>query len=506
MIIGTQTPRIEHLPSNAIGSIGQRCIDLAELAGLHLDPWQQYLVHQTLEVSDKMVYNPVLKKMQNKWAAFEVGVVISRQNGKGSYLEAIELAGLFLFGHRLIIHSAHQFDTSREAFDRILTLIENYPPFSKEIKQVANSHGAEGIKLKNGQQIRFRTRTKSGGRGFTSDLLVLDEAMILDAAMVGALMPTVSARPNPQIIYTGSAGEQTSTQLGRVRSRALDEKTEDPRLFYAEWSINPHSDLCLPDCTLHDARDAETSFAKANPGLNIRITSEHVFTELRSMPEEVFNRERLGIGDWPVEEEQWTVIGKDAWVARHDETSGIFTDNFVIAVETSPDLKHSAIVACGGGREGRTHVEVTGRGDLYDYRPGTNWVLARILEIVDEHKPLFVILDPRSQAGALVDDLDTYKVPVMSPTAMEYAVACGEFYTDVIPRKGNPANLLHLSQPGLNSAVAAAVKRDIQNAWQWDKRNSSADISPLVAATLARWGYIKVRSQKPRTAPWVARR
>lgn len=505
MIIGTQTPRIEHLPLNAVGSLGQKCVDLAAVCGLHLDPWQQYLVHQTLEVTDRTVFNPVLKKMQRKWAAFEVGVVVSRQNGKGSYLEAIELAGLFLFGHRLIIHSAHQFDTSRKAFDRILALIENYPPFAKEIKAVTRSHGAEGIILKNKQEISFRTRTKSGGRGFTSDLLVLDEAMILDAAMVGALMPTVSARPNPQIIYTGSAGEKTSTQLGRVRERAMGDKP-DPRLFYAEWSINHHTDLCLSDCTIHDDRNTEESFAKANPSLNIRITTEHVFTELLSMPEEVFNRERLGVGDWPVDDEQWTVISKDAWLARHDETSGIFTDNFVIGVETDPNLKYSAIVACGGGREGRTHAEITGRGDFYDYRPGTNWLLARILEIVDEHKPLYVILDPRSQAGALVDDLDTYKVPVMTLTAMEYAVACGEFYTDVIPRSGNPANLLHLSQPGLNSAVAAAVKRDIQNAWQWDKRNSSADISPLVAATLARWGYMKIRNQKPRTPPWVARR
>jgi hypothetical protein len=30
-----------------------------------------------------------------KWAAFEVGLDVSRQNGKGGILEARELAGLF---------------------------------------------------------------------------------------------------------------------------------------------------------------------------------------------------------------------------------------------------------------------------------------------------------------------------------------------------------------------------------------------------------------------------
>ncbi|MGY4986484.1 hypothetical protein [Streptomyces nigrescens] len=76
---------------------------------------------------DDEYWNPYTGRMEPRWAAFEVGLVVSRQNGKGSLLEARELAGLFLFGERLIIHSAHQFDTSKEAFERILMLVENTP-------------------------------------------------------------------------------------------------------------------------------------------------------------------------------------------------------------------------------------------------------------------------------------------------------------------------------------------------------------------------------------------
>jgi hypothetical protein len=104
-----------------------------------------------------------------KWAAFEVGVNVPRQNGKDGILEARELTGLFLLGERMIIHSAHQFDTSLEAFRRLLELIEDTPELDKRVKRVSRSHGEEGIEFKGGQRIRFRTRTKGGGRGFSGD-------------------------------------------------------------------------------------------------------------------------------------------------------------------------------------------------------------------------------------------------------------------------------------------------------------------------------------------------
>ena len=117
------------------------------------------------------------------------------------FIEARELAGLFLLGERLIIHSAHQFDTSLEAFRRLETLIEGSDELSRRVKKATHSHGEEGIELLNGQRIRFRTRTKGGGRGFTGDCLILDEAMVLSEAFYGALLPTLSARSmtaNPQ--------------------------------------------------------------------------------------------------------------------------------------------------------------------------------------------------------------------------------------------------------------------------------------------------------------------
>ena len=52
-------------------------------------------------------------------------------------LEARELAALFVLEELLTVHSAHQFDTSLEAFYRMrVFLIENTPELDQQVKRV----------------------------------------------------------------------------------------------------------------------------------------------------------------------------------------------------------------------------------------------------------------------------------------------------------------------------------------------------------------------------------
>lgn len=479
-------------------------MQLAALAGLYLDDWEAFCLAQMSGLTQDTYYNTILREERCKWAAFEVGIMVSRQNGKGSILEARELAGLFLWGEKLIIHSAHQFDTSAEAFLRILQLIESTPDLDKEVARVARSHGSEGIELRTGQRLKFRTRTKGGGRGFTGvDCLVLDEAMILESQATRALLPTMSAQPNPQVIYTGSAGDKDSTQFGRVRMRGI--RGNDPRLAYMEWSIDACTDFCTEDCEEHDPVDSVSSYAKANPGLGIRISVEHVESERRSMDEAGFKQERLGVGDWPIDGDEWRVIGEESWMAREDQTSEIIGD-LVLAVDTSPDLSFSCLAAAGMNEIGETHVEIPGYDGIYDHRPGTQWVVDRIILLWKIMSPLAVVVDKASQAGAFIPELEAAGVTVVSPTSREYAQGCGEFYAGVIPRKGNEPSLTHLNQIPLTNAVAGADKRNLAEMWAWDKRNSSVDISPLVAATNAAWGFRKMLHEPKVSPPWIVRR
>lgn len=507
---GCQLPRISHIPTAAVSgpNVGQRAVALASHAGLELDPWQQWVLKNSLLTTDKVVWNPFTELYIPQYAAFEVGLVVSRQNGKGSILEARELAGLFLLGERLIIHSAHEFPTSLEAFERVLGLIENTPDLWAEVAFVKHSHGEEGIFLKNGQKLRFKARTKSGARGFTADCVILDEAMILGTAQVAAMMPTVSARPNPQIWYTGSAGNKESTQFGKIRRRGI--KGDDPRLLFAEWSINPHSLLCSSDCEEHDDMSDPMVWPKANPGIGYRITMEHIAAERRSMDDDSFGPERCGVGDWPKAEDSWDVISEDHWHLRRRDDS-ITEGKVVFGVHTAPDRSYSAIFACGLNARGESHIEITSDPTGYDYRPGIGWVLRRLVELVLAHRPYGIALDRSSQTGTLIEDLEAElkrrrlqdEVQLVLPNRREYAQGCADLVTAVVPKKGEQATLVHIGQEPLDKAVAAVGMQKTGDLWVWSGAETDTDITPLPAATLALLGFKRLGHTEPAVEPFA---
>lgn len=460
--------------------------------------------------------NPFTKEWERMWAARDVGLVVARQNGKGSILEARQLAGLFLFGEKTIIHSAQDFATSGEHFRRIASLIQDTPLLNKELKGAYEANGKERIELKNGARLLFKTRTKKLGRGFSPQLVVLDEAMFLDEESMMALRPTLSAQPNPQIWYTGSAGLEDAHEFGRVRNRALNALATgdlDPYLFFAEWSADTCTDFCLPTCDEHDSLDDEEVWAKANPGYGIRISRDTVANERRAMSEEAFKVERLSVGRWPVEGDAWAIIDEASWKAAEDPESQILMGGkknvWTLAVDVSPDRKWSCITAAGINDEGLIHVEITGRGEgpyPEDYRQGTDWVVSRIRELWTALKPNAVVIDNKGQASSFIEELEGFGITVLSPNTNEYAVACGEFHVGLVPRRGEVRKIAHIGQVGLNQAVAAADKRDLAEKWAWDKKNARSDISPLVSATIAAWGYRKLINEQPASAPWVFRR
>src|SRR4051812_18108386 len=254
-LLGDQNPRILWYPEY-VSSAGEEAVELAAMAGLELDPWEQLVLAHSLG-----------ERPDGKWAAFEVGLVVPRQNGKGTILEARELAGLFLLGEKLLIHSAHEQATSSEHFRRLLTLIEGVPEFERRVMKAPKGKGAEAIELRGGQRIFFKTRTGGGGRGLTGDLVVLDEAMILPETVTGALVPTMAARSvhgNPQLWYAGSAVDQTIHEHGIVFARMRERGVaQAPRVAWFEWS----ADGDHPEDVPVEVREDPATWAQANPGM-----------------------------------------------------------------------------------------------------------------------------------------------------------------------------------------------------------------------------------------------
>lgn len=462
LAVGSQLPRVEAVAAGSSHPDAVAALELVEAAGLILDPWQKHVLERSLMQRDR------------RWAAFEIALVCPRQNGKNGILEARELAGLFVLGERLIIHSAHLADTSREAFRRLDELIDANEWLSREVKHVWRTNGHEAIELKNGQRVRFRTRTKGGGRGFSGDCVIFDEAMVLTEASHGAILPVLSARPNPQVWYTGSAVDQMihtdGLVLARVRDRGLS--GGDDSLAYFEWSADAVDPSGIPDETLADPE----TWAQANPALGIRITADYIEKERRAMDPRTFAVERLCVGDWPDPDGDRSVIDLDLWRSLEDVKSQL-VGRPCLAFDVTPDRSASAIGVCGARDDENLHLEVI------EDRRGTGWLVDRLVELA-QSLCCSVVCDGAGPAGSLIGELERRGVTVVAVTAREYGQACGMFFDAVEQHL-----LRHIGQQELTGAIRGAAMRPLGEAWAWSRKNSLLNISPLITVTLALWGF-----------------
>jgi phage terminase large subunit-like protein len=419
-----------------------------------LDPWQQWVLEDALT-----------ERPDGSWAAFECCLICPRQNGKNSILEALELAALFLFGEQLVIHSAHLFDTAREHFARMQALIGSCPDLDRKVAAVSTAHGKESIRLRSGARLKFIARSRSAARGFSGDRIVLDEAFDLSSEAVGAMLPTLSARPNPQVWYTSSAPHQDSAVLHGIRRRAA--APDSGRLWFAEWGCEPGID---PDDT--------DNWYTANPALGIRISEEFVRSEREAQRGlgDMFERERCGVPS--SEDSGQSVFGPGRWQALADpETT--FAGTPAIALEVAPDMSWASFGGAGRRPDGLVSVH------LIDRRPGTGWVVDAARALTERWRvPIHV--DPRSPSAGLVPDLEAAGVTVQPLPGGELSKACASLQHAVVE-----GQLRHPDLRPLNDAVHTAAVRRTGDSWVWARARSDFDISGLVAVTIAHWSLLQ---------------
>lgn len=452
--VGSQIPTIEIVPARLSSAIGE-VAGLMREVGVELDEWQmRYLDHALGERED------------GRWSAREAALIVPRQNGKNVVLAARELAGLFLFGERLIIHSAHLFNTSREHFRYLRGLLERSETLMAKVRRFTFSNGMEGIELVDGARLNFIARTRSAARGFTADCLVFDEAFELSIEAFGSMMPSLAAVQNPQIWFASSAPDQATGVLHGLRARARKPASETA-LAYSEWCCEKGV----------DPEDRAKWFA-SNPALGARISLAHVESEFAAFAAlgadglDSFARERLGVVAGIDGETKDVFDGK--WRRLQNVRSKI-VGQVSFGLDVAPDFSFASIGAAGRNDVGRLHLE------LVERFPKTDWVVEHAARLCSRHNAVLAV-DQKSPAAILIDDLLAAGVPVVSPTVSEYVLACGKLRKFVSER-----HAIHLGQRPLDDAVVGAATRPVGDGWVFARAKSRCDVSPLVAVTLALW-------------------
>lgn len=223
-MIGAQRPRIEHFPAY-FTTLGDDAIDLCGAFDLELLPWQELIVRNSLGQTEGGTGNAELDVLTAgvkwSWSSSTVCLIAPRQNGKNVCVYARQLAGLYLLGER-IMHSAHEFDTCRDAFRELTGIIGRNEELEDECV-TPHKTGAAEMSVRHGENggfIHYVARGKNAKRGRTKiDLMILDEAFALDDDMMGSLSPLQQASRNAQTWLTTSAGTADSTVLTRFRDR-----------------------------------------------------------------------------------------------------------------------------------------------------------------------------------------------------------------------------------------------------------------------------------------------
>ena len=478
------------------GSYGAEVVDLAREAGRVVD------AEQELAIDAMASYGP-----GGKWLTLESAIVEARQNGKtNGVLVPIVLADLFLWGADEIGWTAHLFRTTRKAFAEFVRCIEFSSALSRRVKNISTSHGEESIELTSGAVLSFLARSMGGGRGLSGKRLVFDEAGILGAEAMGALLPTMATRENAQVLYGASAGLLKSKHLRKLRNRGR--AGGDPSLIWAEWGDdgsweNPPCEQgaeCshiygVPGCALDD----EARWLRANHTLGKRISYEYVRSERRTLDPIEFGRERLGWWEDPPNEEDEVELAKakKAWPGLADPGESAPAGAVAIAVAVPQDRSSTSIAVTwrpvtytvDGVVQGRLMVMVK-------QLVGTLKAVSTIVDLVKAHEVLDLSLHAGGPTGALLADLagKLAKPEAMTPggrqvepravSTTEATQATGAFI-DLVTNAG----VGHLDQPELNGGWVTAKLKAVGSSSVWVTAGLS-NVS-LFAATLSTNGFVK---------------
>jgi hypothetical protein len=136
-------------------------------------------------------------------------------------------------------------------------LIDASEVLSRATRRFVHANGAESIETTSRCKVQFRTRTKTGGKGLSANKVILDEAFAAQPNQMGALIPTLTAMPDPQLFYGSSAAMEDSYILhekikdGRpgderdwMTSQPLHRMVEAGGAAYLEWCAPPPEITC----------------------------------------------------------------------------------------------------------------------------------------------------------------------------------------------------------------------------------------------------------------------
>ncbi|MDQ0992174.1 terminase large subunit domain-containing protein [Streptomyces sp. V3I7] len=471
------TPRHPDRPS-----LGPKLWKVMTKLGAPPMPWQKYVSDVALEIDPGT----------GLFAHREVGLSVSRQQGKTELTLGAQVHRAMAWPRQNIVYAAQTRGMARQRWEDEFWEKISSSDLAKYAR-IRKSNGNEAI-LFPGKRSRMgiTANTEKAGHGPPLDLGFIDEAFAHeDDRLEQAFSPAMLTRAMAQLWWASAGGTTKSVWLNKKREKgreliealfaalAEDAAAVRPRAAYFEWFAPEDMDRADP-----------ATWRATLPALGYTVTEEVIAAELEKMDPAEFDRAYLNRTRKPTPPSDPNVP-KAAWPGLADTTSRPDAASVALALDVSQDRKRSAIAAASLRPDGTVHVEVVA------YRPGTDWVVPTVERLHQLWSPVAVAVAAGSPAASLIDDLVAAGIDVPkdkdNPERGDLAVmrsgdvteACGQL-ADAM----NQGTVRHLDQVPLTAAVNGARTRRQGDAWTLDRTNSLVDISPLCAATFARWALV----------------
>lgn len=498
MILGAEVPRIFTPPRRELTpetTHGFAAIAFAEqVLGVQLFPWQKWLLVHALELDDT---DP------GRYRYRFVVVEVARQNGKTMLMLILALWHIYALDSGMVIATAQDLANAERAWGEAVEWAQADEELSELIEKINLGH-PKFMKLVTGCQYRVAAASRKGGRGFSGDLILLDELREHQSwDSWSAVTNTMNARPRAQAWAFSNAGDALSVVLRYLRAQAhrelgwpdgdadadileeLDEEmaeyladtADEQVLGWFEWSADPES-----------RRTDRTAWAQANPSMNHTDIVENCVTEraiaaaLRTNPPHQFEIEVLC---------RWLSMAEAGPFPEGSWRETV--DNAAVPAADTPRFLGLAM----SWNRGRVYVARAARDDdghpvvgIAADRAGTDWVIPWLIEHRDTYSGI-VIQSNGAPETSLIDDIGQAlladgapaNLPIISWAGPDLGSATGIMFDRLDKRR-----LRHLAHPGLDAAAtSAAVKILSQGAWVIDLAASPSDAAPLKAAIGAVW-------------------
>lgn len=397
-----------------------------------------------------------------------VVILVPRQCGKTTFV--FDLAQGRCLAHRdyRAAYTAQTGHVTTERFgERIAELTGT--PLERRVR-VRRSQGTERMSLGAGGYLKAFPPRDGALRGSALDLVVIDEPQEIDADQGAALdqtiLPTFSTRPRRQLILIGTAGTDRSAFLARYLAMA---RAGADGVAVVEYGATPDDDPADP-----------AVWRRVHPGLASGLTDvEAMSSALAVMGAAGFSREYLNV--WQASADR--IIPAADWAACRDRDAVPAPGRPpVLGVDVALDRSAAAIVAVWPSVAGRPTLE------LVNYGPGVSWAAPRLAEIVATHRPTRIAATGSGPVLTVVEDAARLGVTVDTLTDREYTAACAGLLDKLADRAVG-----HRGETRLDAAAAGAGRRIIGDGWAWSRRGSAAEISPLVAGSVALRAFAAAR-------------